>query len=237
MEHHLTTTNQTQNMLEIIAQAASSASVDPAKFHSILDAQERILNRAAEEQFNTDFLALQEALPPLTKDGAVKNKSGGVQSRYVKFETIQKVITPVMRRYGFSISYDIDEGGQDILVRATLRHRGGHKVTYGPMRLPRDESGNKNLTQGAGSSFSYGKRYIITAILDLNAGEEDTDGVAPSFITPAQAQTIISALGGRGERVGKFCQTYGLTDVRELAASDFDKVMTLIKKSNDKKAA
>jgi hypothetical protein len=210
--------------------AVRNPDIDPAKLHSLLDAQERILNRAAEESYNRSFAAMQEELPVIPKRGAVKNKAGQIQSRYRLFEDIQKLAMPVVRKHGFSVSYNFDHSGDDILVTAIFRHKDGHKEIYGPMKLPRDESGNKNPTQGTGSSGSFGKRYVIEAALDLDAFEEDDDAqsVHIKYIDDNQRDIILSALDKAGKTAAELCKALKVDTIGEIQAQWFDAVIARI---------
>lgn len=227
----LAITEKTQSAMQGILQAVSNPNIDPEKLHSLLDAQERILNRAAEEAYNREFAAMQEALPVIPKRGEVKNKAGQVQSRYRLFEDIQKLAMPVVRKHGFSVSYNFDHSGADILVSAIFRHRDGHKETYGPMKLPRDESGNKNPTQGTGSSASFGKRYVIEGALDLDAFEEDDDAqsVHIKYINEQQRELIIAALDRAGKTAQELCKALKIDAVTDIQSGWFDQVMARIK--------
>lgn len=231
----LAITEKTKTAMDGIMQAVANPNVDPAKLHSLLDAQERILNRAAEEAFNRDFALMQEELPNLPKEGEIKNKEGRVQSTYVKFETIQKLVMPIVRKHGFSISYDVDESGEDILVRATIRHQEGHKEIKGPIRLPRDTSGSKNATQGVGSSVSYGKRHLVSAILDLDTSGEDDDAQSLhiQYITADQRDLILSTLDKNGKTAEALCKVLKIESITDIQAKWFDQVIARINGPKD----
>lgn len=44
------------------------------------------------------------------------------------------------------------------------------------MLLPADVSGNKNAVQAFGSSTSYGKRYVLCALLNITTRGQDDNG-------------------------------------------------------------
>lgn len=168
------------NMLAIIADAVQNPAIDTGKMKELLDMQERLEERQARREFIEAENALQDELPSIGKKGEIKNNSGAVQSRYSKWEDIHRVITPLLRRNGFSLSFNIDTQNGMTCVEAVLSHVGGHVKTSGFMRLPTDKSGNKNDVQGVGSALSYGKRYTTIAILNLNTEGEDDDGQTAS---------------------------------------------------------
>ncbi len=58
------------------------------------------------------------------------------------------------------------------------------------MPLPLDTSGSKNNIQGMGSSLTYGKRYLVTAMLNIVTEGEDKDGNDNPPITEEQVNKI-----------------------------------------------
>ncbi|WP_409524602.1 ERF family protein [Pseudomonas sp.] len=64
------------------------------------------------------------------------------------------------------------------------------------MLLPLDTSGSKNAVQAVGSSTSYGKRYVMSALLNLTTRGEDDDGhaVPTANVTSVQAAGITALL-------------------------------------------
>ena len=163
------------NMLAIIARAASDPSVDVEKMAALLDMQERIEARNAQRDYIEAEAAMQQAMPVIGKRGEIKNRHGQVQSRYARWEDIHAVIMPILHRHGFTLTFEIDTEGK-IAVQAVLSHASGHVKKSGFMTVPRDESGAKNPTQGAGSSVSYAKRYATLAVLNIATEGEDDDG-------------------------------------------------------------
>jgi hypothetical protein len=121
-----------------------------------------------------------------------------------------------LQREGFSLSFDTaprqGEGG-GIIITGTLSHVGGHKRTASiPLAL--DSSGGKNNIQGMGSTFSYGKRYCATALLNIITEGEDDDGVrgGAKFITDDQADDLRAKAKKLGRQEGQFLdQLFGGT--------------------------
>jgi hypothetical protein len=223
--------------LEGILRAASDPGIDAAKLNGLLDAQERILAYHAKQSFNTDFALMQAEIPPIPKKGAIKI-SGRKDQPYERLEDIQDITKPVLKKYGFSMSYRTGFEGDNVLVTSILRHKNGHTEET-TILLPRDPSGSKNNVQGVGSSVSYGMRYTIKAILGLTIEGADDDGNGgvdkARYISPSHKQALINALGGPGEKVKAFCEKYDLADIGELGADQFDKAMAIIKRENNTK--
>lgn len=170
---------QAMQLLRDIVQASRDPGVDAGKTTALANLAMQMQDREAERRFRmAKHQALQE-MPSITKNGAITNKTGGVQSRYSKFEDIHRVVKPILAKHNLIISFDIGHEGQLVTVQPILAYsdgelafeeRGGHMV------LAVDTTGSKNATQGAGSAASYGKRHSMKAMLNIIEEGEDNDG-------------------------------------------------------------
>jgi hypothetical protein len=138
--------------------------------------QERVQARQAEVAFATAFAAMQPELPGITMNGEIVHKDQ-VISQFSDWPNINKVITPILARHGFSLSFKPAESEHKTAITAILRHEMGHQDTA-TLALPTDTSGAKNAVQAVGSSLTYGKRYTGVLILNLTIEGEDDDGSA-----------------------------------------------------------
>ena len=188
--------------LAVIASAARDPAVNVEKMAALLDMQERVVAKRAEAEFNQALARLMKVLPRVKKNGVVeypedKNKPQGPKAKafnFARWEDIDAAIRPLLDAEGFSLSFNSaprtgDGGG--IVVTGTLLHGGGHSRSASiPLAL--DASGGKNNLQAMGSTFSYGKRYTTTALLNLVFEGEDDDGVRGGmvFASPDQVAQI-----------------------------------------------
>lgn len=170
----LVVANETAAVLQVIERAASNKDVDVVKLEKLLDMQERIMNKNAEMAFNRDMALMQAELPTITEKGEIK-VNDVVRSKYARFEDINEAVKPVLQRHGFAINFKTDTTGGNVKVTGILTHREGHRETT-DMTLPVDVSGSKNPVQAIGSSVSYGKRYVMEALLNLTSRGQDDDG-------------------------------------------------------------
>lgn len=163
--------------LAMIARAASDPNVSVEKMVALEQLHERMIDRAAKEAYMRAFSAAMMEMPTITKNGAIKNNSGQVQSRFSKWEDVDRVVRPILKRHGLVMTFKIGEAPNKALsVCAVLIHVGGHAEEGGFMPLPVDASGNKNPVQGTGSAMSYGKRYTTIAMLNIITEGSDDDG-------------------------------------------------------------
>lgn len=184
-------------IIQVIERAASNPDVDIDKMERLLQMQERILARNAEAAFNTALAQMQNELPVIDENGSIKGRDGRVQSKYAKFEDINEAVKPIMRQYGFAISFRTAFEGGEVVVTGVLTHEGGHRE-QSAVKLPADASGNKNNVQGWGSSISYGKRYTMNALLNITSRGEDNDGAGSGSGGGDQTRQSPAATAGSG---------------------------------------
>lgn len=202
-----------ERVLSAVIAAASDPSVDVAKMRELLGLQKELMAMQAEQQFVEAFDRLSMKLPRVKRNGTVeyRNKQTGALEKsfnFAKWEDIDTAIRPLLQQEGFVLSFDTaprqgDGGG--IIVTGTLSHIGGHRRTASiPLAL--DGSGGKNSIQGMGSTFSYGKRYTATALLNIVTESEDDDGVrgGKRFIQPEAAEELRALLLDVGRQEGPF---------------------------------
>ena len=137
-----------------------------------------------------------------------------------------------MSKYGFAVSFKVVETDRGVRVTGLLLHRSGHREET-EMTFPSDTSGSKNAVQALGSSISYAKRYIMSAMLNITTRGEDDNGFAavPDAIVSFSQAAELNALLARckPETQTGVSNIYG--DLETLSKSDFNKVMAQLKKA------
>lgn len=174
-----------RGLLDVIARAASDPTVDMDKMERLLAMQERVQERNAEIAFSEAFAAMQPELPTIKKNGVIAH-NGKAISDFAEWSDINKAISPILAKHGFSLSFkpSMDDGKPG--VTAILRHASGHK-DEATLPLPLDASGAKNAVQAVGSSLTYGKRYAAVLILNITVEGDDDDGSAAAPKSVVQA--------------------------------------------------
>jgi hypothetical protein len=213
-------------MIEVIERVAMNPEVDVEKMEKLLDMQERILDRQAQQEFDIAMANMQPELPVVAKKGIIYNKDGTtVRSKYAKFEDINKEVKPILSQYGFSMTFNVNQSGNEISVVGNLAHKAGHRestsITLGP-----DVSGNKNAVQAVASSVSYGKRYTMSALLNLIFEDEDDDGEnAVACVTQDQAEKLAALFDKSAKNIQRWMiDKYGSVD--NVPKADFAWLMT-----------
>lgn len=169
--NELAVVDQSSAVLAVISRAAADPNVDMDKLERLLDMQERIMGKQAETEFNAALAAMQAEIPSVAERGT------GHNIKYATLEDIVDVVRPIMNKYGFAITFSVEQADKSITVVGELVHKGGHSKKTS-MMLPHETSGSKNAVQAIGSSISYGKRYVLCAMLNIATRKEDDDGYA-----------------------------------------------------------
>lgn len=183
------------NIMAVISRAAADPACDIDKLERLMAMHERMQARDAQAEFNAAMAAMQSDIPSIAERGAIV-VNGQKRSDYATFEDINDVIKPIMQTHGFAITFKVENVAAGLSVTGILMHRAGHREET-TMLLPLDTSGSKNAVQAVGSSTSYGKRYVMSALLNLTTRGEDDDGhaaVPTANITTAQAAGITALL-------------------------------------------
>lgn len=212
------------SLLEVIAKAARDPNVDIDKMERLVEMQERVQARDAEQAFNVAFAAMQPNLPHIT----VKNKivhGGKVISEYADWPSISAAITPILSEFGFSLNFGGSNDANEKTTVAKLRHVQGHMETNA-ITLPHDTSGAKNKVQAIGSSSTYGQRYSACPLVGVVVHGADDDGAAAAG-KPRElaADALVSEIMVTSDAVTKatgenqielICEAYSVGSINDL---------------------
>lgn len=173
--------SESGNIVAMLLEAARDPAIDAAKVETMANLAMRMQDREQQSQFNRDFNAAIMDMPVITKAGiiTIPAKDGNperTQGRFARFEDIDRVVRPILRRHNLAIRFEVGEVRDVVTVRPIISHANGHTERGEAMRVPLDTSGSKNNTQGAGSSVTYGKRYSMCAFLNIVTEGTDDDG-------------------------------------------------------------
>ncbi|WP_346796056.1 ERF family protein [Halomonas sp. Bachu 37] len=219
------TTADSTAIIQVIERAALNPDVDIDKMERLLQMQERVLDRQAMMAYSAAMAAMQTELPSIEEHGQGNN------GKYATLEDIVDTVRPIMQKHGFAVSFRIQTQERGIEITGVLMHKDGHREETG-MLLPADMSGNKNAVQAFGSSTSYGKRYVLCALLNITTrGQDDNGNKAGSIksVTPFQAgqlQRLISQCPATTQEW--FSGKYGAAV--QVPQADFDKLRASLSK-------
>ncbi|MBD1602414.1 ERF family protein [Pseudomonas typographi] len=222
---------QDNSIMAVISRAAADPSCDIDKLERLMAMHERMQARDAEAEFNAAMAAMQSDIPSIAERGAIV-VNGQKRSDYATFEDINDVIKPIMQRHGFAITFKVENVPSGLSVTGILMHRTGHREST-TMLLPLDTSGSKNAVQAVGSSTSYGKRYVMSALLNLTTRGEDDDGhaaVPATTVTEIQARQLQALLNRCSDKAkAAFENAHGTP--ADVEKASFNQVLGMLSKS------
>ena len=169
--------------------------VDVEKLERVIALQERAHIEGSRVAFFSALAKLQADLPKIGKRGTIHLKGGQkVRNRYAKMgDDILPVIKPLLAEHGFSIrwrtGFFVDDGKRMVRVTGILSHELGWSEES-VFEAPPDVHDSRNHVQSLGSTISYGHRYTMVDLLNLEMADDttDDDGQAATGKPPARQQ-------------------------------------------------
>ena len=212
-------------IIQVIERAVLNPQVDIDKMERLLQMQERVLDRQALMAYSAAMAAMQTELPSIVERGQGNNGA------YATLEDIVDTVRPIMQKHGFAVSFRIQTQERGIQITGVLMHQEGHREETS-MLLPADTSGSKNAVQAFGSSTSYGKRYVLCALLNITTRGQDDNGHAAApvkLVTPFQAGQLKQLISDCPTTTQEwFVGKYG--EAERVPRSDFDKLRASLHK-------
>lgn len=92
-----------------------------AALDKLLAVYERLDDKRAEREFSAAFVALQHDLPVIVASSIIPNRG-----KYERFEDVMRVVSPLLVKHGFSVSFSMDFKENRIVETCHLKHIGGH---------------------------------------------------------------------------------------------------------------
>jgi hypothetical protein len=135
------------------------------------------------------------------------------------------------------MSYDsVNNDDKTVTYTGKVSHIDGHSRDA-QIVLPADTGPGRNAVQSHGSTITYAKRYLLTMLLNLVFTNDDDDGNAsgakPS--TEDMTKTLEELIVKVGADRQKFLEHFNVTEVADLAASDYAKAQAMLKAKGAKK--
>lgn len=179
------------NLMGAIMQAAMSPDVDPDKMERMLAMYERMEDRKSRSEFDQALAQMQAELPEVGKRGEARGSTGNKLYSYAKWEDMNRVLRPYLAKYGFALTFRVEDHQSGIAVTGVLSRKGHSEQTT--IVLPTGKAtAAMNDMQARGAATAYGKRYTAAALLNLVTSDEaDTDALIPqNTIGPEEMQEI-----------------------------------------------
>lgn len=216
------------SLIGMMERLAANPDIPTEKLRELLDLQERILDREAEQAFAEAMARAQEKMPVVAKDAENEH----TKSTYARLEAISKAITPIYTAEGLSLTCSEEASPKDNHIRVVgiLRHKLGYKEQH-HVDVAIDSVGskgtvNKTATQAAGSTFTYGRRYLKCMIFDIATGDDnDGNGAGLQRLNEEQVEQLEQKVKDTGANRAAFLRWAKVDEPSQILAKNFERVM------------
>ncbi len=208
--------------IEQAFQAAASKSLDKES----LAVMKELLAMDAERRFNSAFVALQSEMPVIVAKTLIPNRG-----RYEKFEDLMAVLSPLLVRHGFSVSFSQpDEMPQGKIVETCcLAHAGGHARKHTCAVRTRKAD---NETQSDSMAMTTAKRNSLIQALNIVIRQDvlneeydaGIEGDPNEKITPEQAEELDRRVAMTNSDRIAFLKFAGAQSFTEIRANKYDEL-------------
>jgi hypothetical protein len=153
---------------------------------------EQMQQKAAKAAFDEALSAFQSECPVIQKEKGVPDRSGKIAYHYAPIEHIEVQIRPLLRKHGFSHTFDTDTASAQgwVIAKCIVTHRQGHSRTS-EVKFPLGtKTGIMSDTQVYASALTFGNRRALQNAYGLVIAGEDMDGrgAAPKPAGPSALQ-------------------------------------------------
>lgn len=151
--------------------------------------------RSAKAAFDEAMTQFQSECPTITKEKGVKDNSDKVAYRYAPIEAIEIQIRPLLRKHGFSHTFDTDTTSADgwVIAKCIVTHSAGHSRTSTAKFPLGTKTKIMSDTQQFAAALTFANRRALQNAYGLVLAGEDMDGstgklkpMGPSSIQPTE---------------------------------------------------
>lgn len=199
---------------------------------------ERNQAKMAEQAFARAFSDLQADMPSIDATKPVPNKDGTLRYKFAPYEEIMAKVKPLLKKHGFSISFNTKWDGPRLIVSCKLLHGDGHSQTNDFAARVGQGPPGANEAQADGAVNTLAKRRALCDALNIVV-EHDTDGddarIEGRPISYEQAQEIHRLVIDTDSDLTKLLQFAGAKKVSEITSSRFADVRSMLERKKRKK--
>ncbi len=192
-----------------------------AALDKLLAVYERLDDKRAEREFSAAFVALQNDLPVIVASSIIPNRG-----RYERFEDVMRVVSPLLVKHGFSVSFSMDFKENRIVETCHLKHIGGHSQSNS--FAVRAGGKADSDTQADCKAATTAKRNALLNCLnivirqDVMQNEDGDASLEGSPISRDRIQYLNELLTETKSDVTKFLAMAGVDSVEDIRTGSYD---------------
>lgn len=225
--------NQQASFFASIERLAANPAVDVSKIKEIMDMQEHILDRNAEQAFNAAMTRAQNKIELVV----AKSDNTQTGSKYANLKAVLLSAKPIYTAEGFSLMFYEGDSKKEGHTRVCvdIMHEQGHtKQRYGEFAVQTTGPAGKvmmTLIHGEGSAIAYGRRYLTCMIFNIPTGDDDDGNLASGiqYINDKQLSSIVDMINSKEADEAKFLKYMKIESLDKMPVKDFNKAMSALK--------
>lgn len=219
-----------QMLQQFIAAGVTADNV--SAFEKLVALRIQLETRDAEKQFNAAFTALQGDLPVIVAQTVIPNRG-----KYEKFEDVMSVVSPLLRKHGFSVSFDMQPEENRVRETCTLAHVGGHaRKNSFAVRLGRADT----ETQADCKAATTAKRNALLNALNIVIRQDvlqsedspENDGAPISW---EQAETLKNLVAETASDAAAFLRFAGAKTFDEIGSVRYAELFAALNRKLNRK--
>jgi hypothetical protein len=192
------------------------------------DLYERMQDRNAQRQFTEAFVALQAELPVIVATSTIPNRG-----KYEKFEDVMRVVSPLLVKHGFTVSFSMDFKDTRVLEICTLKHIGGHSQSNSfAVRTGRADSDTQADCKAATTAKRNALLNCLNIVIRQDAYQnEDSDAsLDGSPLKPEQVLYLKELIKDAKPDMARLLAFAGAASVEEIGSARYDEVVAMLHK-------
>lgn len=218
-------------LLELIQKVVNGGVTESnvAALDKLLAVYERLDDKRAEREFSAAFVALQADLPVIVASSVIPNRG-----KYERFEDVMKVVSPLLVKHGFSVSFSMDFKENRIVETCHLKHVGG----YSQSNSFAVRAGGKadSDTQADCKAATTAKRNALLNCLNIVIRQdalldEDQDAsLLGAFISPEKALYLKELVRDTKSDEAAFLKFAQADKYEEISEANYDRLVAALHK-------
>jgi len=166
----------------------------PDVMNTLMNIRRELNAEASKKAFDEALSAFQSECPLIMKEKGVPTATGKIAYKYAPIEMIEVQIRPLLRKHGFSHTFDTDTASEQgwVIAKCIVTHRDGHCRTSQAKFPLGTKTQIMSDTQVYASALTFANRRALTNAYGLVLAGEDMDGLTgrlkpsgPSAMQPA----------------------------------------------------
>jgi hypothetical protein len=231
-----------QALAEFMQGVLRDPNVPADKLDALWRMRKELLAEEHREAYDSAFAAMHAELPQVRKDGKIELTKDGKKLGLIPFarwEDMDKIIRPILAKYGFALHFTTVESAGKLLIRGELTREGHSRTADIP--LPPDVGPGRNALQAVGSALSYGKRYATEMLLNIVRCGEDDDGntaVNAGPISAAQEKQLADLIKKTKTDLKKFLEwtKTGVEALKDIPAREHVRLLNALNEKDRRQA-